>query len=52
MRDGTGTGRDNRYFFPVISCFTTSFPDLEYACPDLEHPFLVLECPFPFFVFC
>ena len=28
IRDGTGTGRDNRYFFPMISCFT-SFPVLE-----------------------
>ena len=32
------TGRDNRYFFPMISCFTTSFP-----------AFLVLGRPFPLF---
>ena len=39
-------------FFPVISCFRTSFscfrtsfPVLEHPFPVLEHPFLVLERP-------
>ena len=35
------TGLDNRYFFPIISCFTTSFTVLEGIFPVLEHPFLV-----------
>ena len=44
IRDGTGTGRDNCYFFPMISCFITSLP-------VSEHTFLVLEPPFPVFGF-
>ena len=34
-----GTGQDNRYFFPMISCFRTSFPILKCNFPVLEHPF-------------
>ena len=46
IRDGTG--RNNHYSFPIISCFRTSFPVLERPFPVLERPFPVLERPFPF----
>ena len=39
-----GTGRDRtgfcNNFFPMISCFRTSFPVLERTFPILERPFL------------
>ena len=40
---GRDAGQDNHYFFPMISCFRTSFPILERTFPVLERPFPILE---------
>ena len=48
---GRRTRRDDHYFYPIISCFQTSFPFLERPFPVIERPFPVLERPSPVFWF-
>ena len=47
--DGTRSGMEQSLFFPMISCFTTSFPVIEHTLPVLERPFLVLDVLFLLF---